>query len=298
MDPTISFLSSPGSHISGLVYLLLAAIACSEPVGLQTTEPRRIPRSTTVSAAKAPSPAPNIEKEPASPGVPWSAPPLLETLPVEGFHTTVYVPPKSRDAKPHPVTIVLHGNFDRPEWQCDTWRDVAASHGWVLCPRGVPTPWAEKSADRWMYRGADRTLTEIDAALTALSRKYNGYVDTHRMVLAGFSLGAILASPIAITSPNRFTTLFLIEGGLKTLDKRKLLALKRSGVEAIGLAMSSPKYRAQAKKLLSTLKKLGIRAQYVDMAGAGHNYHPDFPRKGATALRWLLSPPSPSPSGN
>jgi predicted esterase len=293
-DPTISFLSSPEMQVSGLVYLfLILFLKCSSPNAKSYTVPHsqpttgdNTPQQKTVVAAGARSPT---EAAPPAP----SPYPLSTLLPleVEGYHTAVHVtPPKPPNKVPSPVTVVLHGNYDRPEWQCATWRHVAGFRGWVVCPRGIPTPWAEPSADRWMYRGSAKTQKEIEAVIHALKSRYPGLVDDSEMVLAGFSLGAILAPAIAISQPNRYTTLFLIEGGVDKIDKRRIRALKRSGVRSMGLAMSSRNYRNTAKQLVSILEKMGLKSVFVDMAGAGHDYHPDFGETGRKALKRLLEP--------
>ena len=228
---------------------------------------------------------------PVTPPRPPTAPadaPLLH-LDVEGFATAVYTEPVQPTLKAQPVTVVLHGNYDRPEWECEVWKTVAGFYGWVVCPRGIPTPWAKKSEDRWMYRGSEQTAKEIDAVLTALKNKYPGSVAETNMVLAGFSLGAILAPHIVIRQPNRFTALFLVEGGLETLDKHYARALTRSGITAIGFAMSSPKLRNLAKTLVPLFQKQGLKTEYVDMAGAGHDYHPAFSSKGREALLRMLT---------
>jgi predicted esterase len=210
-----------------------------------------------------------------------------QPLPVEGFFPASHVGPEDLSG-PKPVTVVLHGNYDRPEWQCETWQRVAAFRGWVLCPRGTPTPWASPAEDRWHYPGRKAVEREIEAALEALETRYAPLVSREEMVLAGFSLGAIYAPGVIIGRPGRFAYLFLIEGGVDKLDKWQLNALKRAGVKGIGMAMSSPKYRSAAKSLMKKIAKRGMRAVFVDMKGAGHNYRSDFVDTGRDALASLI----------
>ncbi len=292
IDPTISFLSSPEILVSGLVYFLNGVVllptssACSSPTPPRIHQerreaviPDRIPHRFKPSQPQTELPPPHSPPPPAAPS----------PLPVEGYHTAVFVGPRPDAQKPWRVTVVLHGNYDRPEWQCETWQMVASFHGWILCPRGVPTYWAQKSEDRWMYRGAPHTAKEIQAALDALKAAYPGQVSDEEMVLVGFSLGAILSPAILQLMPKRFTTLFLIEGAVDKLDKHTLGAIKKSGIRAVGLAMSSGKYRTAAKQVTKWLKKLGMRTAFVNMAGAGHNYRADFTTKGREALRQLIN---------
>jgi pimeloyl-ACP methyl ester carboxylesterase len=184
---------------------------------------------------------------------------------------------------------VLHGNFDRPEWECAIWSEAAAFHGFVLCPRGVRTPWATRAEDRWTYKGAARVAAEIEAALAALEARYPGRVTRAGLALAGFSLGAILAPDLAAASPGKYSTLFLVEGGVEKIDPRRSAALRRAGVGGIGLAMSAPGRRRAAIAAIPVLRADGIRAIFVDMNGSGHGYSADFGTTGAAALRALVA---------
>ncbi|MEO1273323.1 MAG: hypothetical protein AAFX99_35005, partial [Myxococcota bacterium] len=67
--------------------------------------------------------------------------------------------------------MVLHGNFDRPEWECDVWQQ-ARFHGWLLCPRGIRSSSATLAQDRWTYPRRPTLIQEMDAALTALETRY------------------------------------------------------------------------------------------------------------------------------
>ncbi|HEY3237631.1 MAG TPA: hypothetical protein VGJ84_23120, partial [Polyangiaceae bacterium] len=111
-------------------------------------------------------------------------------LEVPGFRTAVVsVPTGARE--PRPVWVALHGNFDRPEWQCGVWREVTGAFPFILCPRGSPRTDAPKSLDRWTYLGVAQTEKELEAGLEALRSRFTGYVSDGTVVFLGFSLGAI-----------------------------------------------------------------------------------------------------------
>ncbi|MCU0664478.1 MAG: hypothetical protein MUC50_19380, partial [Myxococcota bacterium] len=169
------------------------------------------------------------------------------------------------------MTIVLHGNFDRPEWECETWGQVAAARGFVLCPRGVPVKGIDKSLDRWTYRNQSSAQREIAAALASLEERYPGKVSREHLVLVGFSLGAIFAPKLA-AKDKIYQAVFLVEGGIEQLEAVGLPALRSAGVKGLGFAMSAPGRRKQAQRVLLALKKAQFPAVFVDMVGAGHNY--------------------------
>lgn len=184
--------------------------------------------------------------------------------------------------------IVLHGNFDRPEWECEMWGAVAGFHGWILCPRGIRTPWATLEEDRWTYRGSVATSVEIEAAFAALEARYPGRVSRERTVLVGFSLGANLAPAIARDNPGVYPYVVLVEGGGKNMERPWIAALKKAGIKGVVLAMSLQHLRQKALKAVPRFERAGVPAVFVDMKGAGHGYRDDFPVTGRRALEELL----------
>ncbi len=237
--------------------------------------------------------APSDLVEPAS--QPDASPPPASAYPsrpaplkVPGFASASHVDPADDSGRPKPVVVVLHGNFDRPEWECDVWGEVAGFYGWTVCPRGVRTPWASKAEDRWTYNGAGAVRREIEASLQALEERYPGRVTREGMVLAGFSLGGILAPDLARADPGKYEFLFLVEGGVKKLDKKNIKSLSSAGVKGVGMAMSAPGRRKLAMDAVKRLEIRGIRAVFVDMKGAGHSYRSDFSITGMSGLKRLV----------
>ncbi|MBN2530024.1 MAG: hypothetical protein JXR76_26780 [Deltaproteobacteria bacterium] len=211
-----------------------------------------------------------------------------ESLTVPGFEPAAFVTPSEDTGQARPVIIVLHGNFDRPEWQCEMWQEVGSWHGWILCPRGVRTPFATLAEDRWTYKGGAPAISaEMIAALDALDARFPGAVLRRGLILVGFSLGAIRLPELIRLHPDTFETVFLIEGGLKQLEAG-LPMMKKNGVKRIGLAMSTAGNRQNVSVVQNKIKRYGLRSVYVDMKGAGHNYRSDFGRTGNRALHQLL----------
>ena len=282
---------------SGLAVLIMLAGCGSEkapgsPVGTVVPEivnPMETVPSGPVRAESQPDAAPppsevaplDLPPVPAHPGSPTP-------LNVSGFRPASHVGPADDSGWPKPVVIVLHGNFDRPEWECDVWSEVAGFYGWTLCPRGVRTPWASKVEDRWTYNGARAVGREIEASLQALEERYPGRVTREGMVLAGFSLGGILAPDLALADPGKYEFLFLVEGGVKKLDKKKIKSLSKVGLKGVGLAMSAPGRRKLAVDAVKRLEARGLRAVFVDMKGSGHAYSSDFAVTGMFGLKKLI----------
>ena len=240
----------------------------------------------------------------APPVAPSPQPPhSVVPLPVPGFAPASHVGPSAPGPGPWPVVVVLHGNFDRPEWECATWQRAAAHYGWILCPRGKRTPWASKAEDRWTYASRPAVRREVAAALKALGERYPGKVSLEGTVLAGFSLGAIYAPALAAERPKAYPWLFLVEGGLNKLTPALVRKLARGGVKGVGLAMSAAGRRRRARKVAARLRSIGLKAETVEMPGAGHNYSRDFGPRARRALESKMGegrPPAggvPGPAG-
>ncbi len=88
---------------------------------------------------------------------------------------------------------LLHGNYDRPEWQCVVWRGIVGDAAFIRCPRGVPRPDSPSPDDiRFTYASNQALEREIDAGIGALRARFPLFVDDERPLYTGFSLGAIM----------------------------------------------------------------------------------------------------------
>lgn len=223
--------------------------------------------------ASAPPPVP-----PAPPQPPELLGKPLQALPVEGFGSaTIALPLGTRG--PRPVIIALHGNYDRPEWQCEVWRDISESFPWVLCPRGVPRTDAPKSADRWTYAGWPKLRDEIEAGLEALAAAHPTYVDTEAPIFTGFSLGAILGVHLLTSTATEgqkllpaYRAAVLIEGGYTGWHLNAAKTFSARGGQRVLFACGQSTCRQASKQAARMLEKHGVSAEIVSGGDIGHTY--------------------------
>jgi predicted esterase len=215
---------------------------------------------------------------------------------VPRYRPAVFVAPTRRDAPPWPVVLILHGNFDRPEWECEWWTAAAAPHGWLLSPRGIPRTDVPRSYDRWTYAGATPAAREAHAALDVLKARYPGLVREDGALYVGFSLGAILAGRAMVASRLRFTHAALVEGG-DAIDFSLMRRLAKRGLGRVAyLCGQHSGCGRRAKAALRRWRRAGVEARLWIMPGAGHGYSDDFDPLGKQVLAWLLAPPTPKPA--
>jgi predicted esterase len=208
----------------------------------------------------------------------------MVALTVPGYNDAALVVPVGATA-PRPIVVAVHGNYDRPEWQCEVWRAITSGSAFVLCPRGIVRPDAPRSEDRWTYGWNGRDLErEINAGLTALKRAYEPYVDPGPMIYGGFSLGAILGADIVLWNPSRFSRAVLIEGGTTNWSLASAKAFARAGGQRVLFACGQPDCVRDTRTGLHWLQTAGVAARTASGGAIGHTY--DGPVADAIVNSW------------
>jgi pimeloyl-ACP methyl ester carboxylesterase len=215
----------------------------------------------------------------------------LAPLEVDGFRDAVAFVPglvPNDGARKHPVIVALHGNYDRPEWQCEVWRGIVGEGAFIVCPRGVPRSDAPASEDRWTWKGLAATEREVEAAVAALEARYPERARNGQRVLVGFSLGGTMAARLATRRPEVYSRLVLVEGGsdVWTLAVARRF-LKGGGVRvlaACGQSACFPRFR----HLDWAFKTAGLPLRVVGSRSAGHTYAGEVASAIAENWRWLV----------
>jgi pimeloyl-ACP methyl ester carboxylesterase len=199
----------------------------------------------------------------------------------------VSVPTGATEARP--VVVALHGNFDRPEWQCEVWRGATKAYPFIVCPRGIPRPDANASLDRWTYGKPADVRGEIDAALAALRVRFGDYVASGPIIYFGFSLGAILGVGIVSDDPDRFPRAVLIEGGHANWSAARAKAFAASGGKRVLFACGQRSCKSDALAPSKLLGRLGVETKSVFGGEVGHTYDGPVAEQIMQALPWLVA---------
>ncbi len=217
--------------------------------------------------------------------IPAGASAQVEALAVPGHSDAALVVPAS--VEPRPVIVALHGNYDRPEWACESWAQIVDGRAFVLCPRGAPRRDVPRAEDRWTYRGADAVVREVEAARRALVARYGERVAAGPDVWVGFSLGAHLVAELAgrRDGPRRIQ---LVEGGrtlFRRADARRRFA-RGGGRVAIVCGLASCEAQAGAAAVAIIEAGGEARARFVEV---GHQRHPRMTPLLRETLDWLVA---------
>ncbi|XXY45512.1 hypothetical protein WME91_36465 [Sorangium sp. So ce269] len=213
--------------------------------------------------------------------------PFVE-LAVEGFPSAVVSVPIGATAR-RPVLIASHGNYDRPEWQCQVWRGIAGDGAFVLCPRGVARSDSPSASDvRFTYESNARLEQEIDAGLAALRARFPEHVDPGAVLYTGFSLGAIMGSAIAARRAALFPRLVLVEGGHDKWTPATAKAFAEGGGQRVLFVCAQAGCGAAASAAAARLEKAGVLTRVVRGKEAGHRYDGPVAEETQRALGWIL----------
>jgi hypothetical protein len=246
------------------------------------------PAAPSASIATAAEPGAPTATEVDAGTVPLASPSPLVALAVPPFRDAVVSLPLGATT-PRPLVIASHGNYDRPEWQCSTWRDIVGDCAFVLCPRGVPRTDSPGPDDvRFTYDGAAPLAREIEAGLTALRARFGAYIDEGPVLYTGFSLGAILGVPFVTRDPARYTRAVLIEGGHSAWTAAAAKQFRAHGGERVLFACGQPSCVGDAKAASARLAKTGAATRVVLGPGVGHGYTGPVATAVKNELAWLL----------
>lgn len=279
----------------GLPVLLLAQACQSSSVKKEASVGDHTTASTsttTTPAAGAPSthdtstPAPGDVDNTRQPA---TLPPLAEDgalvdLELAKFRPAVVAVPL-RVTQPRPVVLALHGNYDRPEWQCDVMREITGAYPFILCPRGIPRRDAPKSENRWEYGSAQQVKAEIEAGLTAMKERFPGYVAEGPIVFTGFSLGAILGRSIVAADPERFSRVVFTEGGGEGWNFKQF---KQGGGLRVLFGCAQRGCAAARRANARQAERAGVEVRIADGGNIGHTYDGPVARAIQAEWAWLV----------
>lgn len=156
---------------------------------------------------------------------PLSAPSWRSELSVPGFGAASVALPLGATT-PRPIAVVLHGEPDKAEWQCGSFRGVVGGRVFIVCPQGVARP---ELAGRFGLGSVDDTSAELRAALKALKARYGGHVAPSPILLIGFGAGAAHAAELARQEPSFFARVALVAGDPKALSPSAVSIFARNG---------------------------------------------------------------------
>lgn len=199
-------------------------------------------------------------------------------------HLKFAIPDSLPDAFGYPLLMVLHGNNSNATETLPHWGEMA-NRGWV-----VAVPQSDEigaSPDAYVWNDHAHVAEQLDLQFDRVKRATQ--VDTSRIVLAGFSMGATQALNLALKK--RYTVRGVISiaawmpqiEGFTTLVQGGAGKMVRFYVVVGGKDASS----AGARAFVALLESHQIRAKLDERPGLGHDYPEDMDATLSDALEFV-----------
>jgi pimeloyl-ACP methyl ester carboxylesterase len=190
---------------------------------------------------------------------------------------TLTVMTPSEPAANYPLLLALHGSLGNSELFVHHWQS-AVDLGWVVAvPQSSQPMWVSGFYD---WSDQDRASAEIQQHIETLLYDYS--ID--RIVVAGFSMGGILAQRLVWSGLLKAKGLCLVEGwSLDELTQTPTIAgdLPRS------VLVAGDTFADEATRALAAIQAHGITCAFERTSNQYHSFAPEFPDVLARALRFL-----------
>ena len=222
----------------------------------------------------------------------------FERLAVPGYLSSVVAWPAVPAASKLPIAVATHGSYDQPEWNCQTYQQVAHGAAVIVCPRGklrwdtpsepeqrryyFPAAGNGASASAWLQR-------EVDAAVRALETNFPTRVTPGPVLYIGFSQGAILGASLLIQAPRRFPRAILVEGGHGAWSAESARTFARGGGQRVLFACGRQSCDSSARRAAAELLRAGVAVKVVYAPDQGHTYDAKVQEQVAAQFDWVLA---------
>ena len=203
-------------------------------------------------------------------------------LAVPGFGpATVALPLGAITARP--IAVVLHGEGDRADWQCGSFRGLLGGNVFIVCPQGRPGP----AAGRFGWGSSDETSIELRAALAALKTRFGEHVAPSPILLIGYGRGGELAAALARQEPSFFARVALIDSDAHAFSSSATAIFGQRGGKRVLFFCTSASCDDHAVSRALLLSRANVSAKAVRKE-VGPYLDADYTAALAPELAWLL----------
>jgi hypothetical protein len=226
---------------------------------------------------------------------PLAAPSWLVDLDVPGFEKASVAVPLGA-TEPRPIVIALHGDADRPEWQCGTWVGIAKSHPFVLCPRGVLRKDLKLEPARYGWGGVEDGEKELRAALHALKGRFAKHVAPGSVVMAAFGAGVKQAAWVVRQEPSFFARVIFVGAGPDDWSAGFAGLFAAGHGRRMLFVCSDPECKTESEHYLMMARGAGTDAKLLDAGEIGRQLDPRVASAISPEFWWIVDDDSRYPA--
>lgn len=213
---------------------------------------------------------------------PLRAPGWRIDLPLNDFEPAVVAVPLAATT-PRPVVVVLHGERDRAEWQCGSFRGLLGGQVFIVCPRGVRVAEPELHG----LGDFDERIAELRAALAGLKSRFGAHVAKSSVVLVGYGEGVALAAELLRQEPSFFARVALINGDPSVLTPSAAKIFAERGGKRVLVYCVTDACRDDAAQRALWLSRSGVQTR-VTKGSVGPFLDQAFTDALRGEMPWLL----------
>lgn len=214
--------------------------------------------------------------------MPLSAPSWQSELPVSGFEPAVVALPLGATSA-RPIVVVVHGEGDRAEWQCGSFRGLVGGNVFVVCPRGARLG----ESELYGLGNFDDRIAELRAALAALKARFGAHVAKSSVLLVGYGEGAALAAELLRQEPSFFARVALVNAEPSVLTPSAAKIFAERGGKRLLLFCTTEACAEDGVQRALWITRAGALAK-TSKASVGPYLDPPFVDALRRELPWLL----------
>ena len=184
---------------------------------------------------------------------------------------------------PYPLLIALHGRLSSAARDQARWEPVLGM-GWILA---MPQSSQCGSPTAFSWDDAVRAREEIAAHYCKLAGQYP--IDEQRIVLAGFSQGAVMSIQISLLGATPARGFIAVVPGRMALEGLEGLARSARTLRGYLVAGGRDPRKEVFTEIQSTLNRNGVPCEMEEHPEMAHDFPHDFERTIAKALKFLFA---------
>lgn len=222
---------------------------------------------------------------------------LIEDRKKVKFQYIIYLPENYSKEMKYPIFFNLHGNGDNIGYHKEYWKPESLSSKGFIVVYLQSSQINSFNHHYWVTRKNDgenvvwepyaSLYNELKACYNSIAKEYS--IDDERIIIGGFSGGAMCALDIAVANVIPIKgAIALCSGRLRNFTAEYISAARDRGIKLVFMEGGKDERLAGVVEIMEKCKENGLPFQYYINEGIGHWYPEDIDDKCEKALNFIL----------